>query len=70
MAFITDISAPHRNTDGFWAGFAQRFEAYASRRSRRTQIEALEAKSDADLARMGIPRDRIVQYVFRDMIAL
>jgi uncharacterized protein YjiS (DUF1127 family) len=35
-------------------------------RSRRDQIEALEAKSDTELARMGIKRDGIACHVFRD----
>lgn len=41
-------------------------EAYIEKHSRRAEIEALEAKSDAELARMGITRDRIVYYVFGD----
>ncbi len=35
--------------------------------SRVHRIEALEAKSDAELAKMGIKRDDIVHYVFRDL---
>lgn len=35
--------------------------------SRRAQIEALEAKSDAELERIGIPRDQIAYHVFRDL---
>lgn len=35
--------------------------------SRSDQIERLSAMSDAELARRGITRDRIVQYVFRDL---
>jgi len=35
--------------------------------SRRAQIEALEAKSDAELERLGIPRDQIAYHVFRDL---
>lgn len=33
---------------------------------RRDEIEALENMSDAELARLGITRDRILYYVFRD----
>lgn len=36
--------------------------------SRHSQIAALEAKSDEELAKLGITRDRIVHYVFRDLI--
>ena len=43
-------------------------ENSAKARSRRPQFEMLEAKSDAELAELGI-RDRadIARYVFRDM---
>jgi hypothetical protein len=40
--------------------------AYLEARARSAQIEALEAKSDGELARMGLTRDRIVAHVFRD----
>jgi len=35
--------------------------------SRREQIEALEAKTDAELAEMGIRRDMIAHHVFHDL---
>lgn len=35
--------------------------------SRRNRIEALEAKSDAELAAMGIRRDDIAYHVFKDL---
>ncbi|WP_274377788.1 hypothetical protein [Pseudooceanicola batsensis] len=37
------------------------------RRSRTDQVQALMAKSDAELARLGITRDGIPAYVFRDL---
>ncbi len=43
------------------------FEAQALASSRREAIVALQAKSDAELARMGIKRDEIAQHVFRDL---
>ncbi|MEP1768547.1 MAG: hypothetical protein ABJJ53_18165 [Sulfitobacter sp.] len=43
------------------------FVAAADKSSRRDQIEALEAKSDAELAAMGIKRDNIAYYVFNDL---
>ncbi len=43
------------------------YEAHARRMSRRDQIEALEALSDAELARRGIERHEIGHYVFRDL---
>ncbi|MDQ7260465.1 hypothetical protein NM680_01485 [Paracoccus sp. PS-1] len=54
--------------DAFLKRFARGTEAYIEKHSRRAEIEALEAKSDAELARMGITRDRIVHYVFSDRI--
>lgn len=45
---------------------ARRFEDHMRVRSRRDRIEMLEAKSDAELARMGIRRDGIACHVFRD----
>lgn len=42
--------------------------AYIDTHSRRDRVEALEAKSDEELARMGLTRDRIVEHVFRDVI--
>ena len=45
-------------------------EAFAEARSRRDQIAELEAKTDAELARMGLRRDRIVHHVFRDTFYL
>ena len=50
------------------ADLAVWFEGYARKRSRTDEIEALEALSDAQLAELGISRDRIVNYVFRDLM--
>ncbi len=54
--------------DGFRKWLSRGTEAYIAKQSRRAEIEALEAKSDAELARMGLTRDRIVHYVFSDRI--
>ena len=65
----TEISSTLR--PGFWTRFvealARGVERSARVRSRRARIEALEAKSDAELARLGIRRDEIAYHVFRDM---
>ena len=42
-------------------------EAHAHVASRRHLIEALEAKTDAELAALGIRRDQIAQHVYRDL---
>ncbi|MBV7396835.1 hypothetical protein [Mameliella sediminis] len=39
------------------------------RRARLRQIIALESASDAELARLGIGRDDILPFVFRDLLA-
>lgn len=73
MAFITttDFSPRMRaQIDRFFATLGQGFNAYLEARSRRDQIERLQSMSDAELARLGISRDRIVQHVFRDRLGL
>lgn len=65
----TDISgSPLR---GAWnrmiAALARGLEAQVRIASRRDRIEALEAKSDVELARMGIRRENIPYHVFRDL---
>ena len=66
---ITQFAPETRSRiDAFFNRFGQGVNAYVEARSRRHQIEALEAKSDAELARMGLTRDRIVAHVFRDIL--
>mgnify|MGYP000196193091 FL=1 len=65
----TDLSPTLRDRlDLFFARIGQGMNAYLESRTRSRQIAALEAKSDAELAQLGITRDRIVHYVFRDLI--
>lgn len=78
MAFITTDSASHRdrpaNSTAPRRGFAEILRSAVARSfhraSRRDHIEFLNAKSDAELAAMGLTRDRIVQHVFRDVIGV
>ncbi|MBC7132512.1 MAG: hypothetical protein H5U16_05345 [Roseovarius sp.] len=64
----TDITAPRQ---GFWARFCdwaeRRFEQSPRVQARRAQIAALEAKSDAELARLGLRREDIPYHVFKDL---
>ncbi|WP_172291857.1 hypothetical protein [Pseudoruegeria sp. HB172150] len=53
--------------DTFFAGLGQGFNAYLTARSRMGEIEALNAKSDAQLAAMGLKREDIPRHVFRDI---
>lgn len=50
----------------FKAGFVKACERYARGQSRRGLIEALEAKSDDELTRLGLSRENIALHVFRD----
>lgn len=66
--------ATHIESAGIRAGLANFFQslgrgftAYMERRSRADQIAVLNAKSDAELAKLGITRDGIPAYVFRDL---
>lgn len=49
------------------AAMARGIEAQGRIASRRAAIEALEAKSDAELAAMGLRRADIPRHVFRDL---
>jgi uncharacterized protein YjiS (DUF1127 family) len=61
-------TSPLRGTwDRFIAALERGCERMARTRSRRAQIEVLEAKSDEELARLGIARDQIPYHVFKDM---
>jgi len=66
----TDINAAERGT-GFLARAAaairRGLEAHGRKASRRDAIEALQAKSDAELARLGLRRADIPMHVFRDL---
>lgn len=55
-------------THGFFGWLGEGLVNYMESRSRLDQIATLEAKSDAELAKMGLTRDRILQHVFRDLI--
>ncbi|RDW13530.1 hypothetical protein [Paracoccus thiocyanatus] len=67
MATIANAQRP-TGFQGFIQRLARDAEAHIEKHSRRAQIKALAAKSDAELARMNLSRDRIVHYVFSDRI--
>ncbi|SFP54142.1 hypothetical protein [Tranquillimonas alkanivorans] len=54
--------------DEFFAGIGAGFNAYIERQARFDQIQALEAKSDAELAELGLKREDIPRHVFRDLL--
>ena len=54
--------------DTYFASIGLGFNAAGLRRTRLRQVIALEAKSDRDLARMGLRREDIPAHVFRDVL--
>lgn len=71
MASVTTNATITEEKQGFLGRFftklADDYERYAYKKSRRAQIEALEAMSDAELAKLGVKRDDIPFFVFSDM---
>lgn len=51
----------------FFARLMQGLETHMRVASRRDLIERLEAKSDAELAELGIRREDITRHIFRDL---
>ncbi|KEP71595.1 hypothetical protein FGG78_06875 [Thioclava sp. BHET1] len=69
MAYITTAHAQRAEKSVFarlGAAVLDGLTTYMERQSRQSEIERLHAKSDAELAQMGITRDRIIHHVFRD----
>ena len=54
----------------FFAKIGKALISGGAAQARFDQVQALQAKSDAELAKMGLKRDEIVHYVFRDMLHL
>ena len=52
---------------GVFNGLGRGLTAYAERHARVDQINRLSAKSDAELAAMGLKRQDIARYVYRDI---
>jgi hypothetical protein len=70
MAHSTTMQTDRRMRsalDNFFTALGQGFNAYVESRARIGEINRLNAKSDAELALLGITRDRIPHYVFRDL---
>lgn len=64
------VSAPagiSAKLSAFFHSVSVALVAYMERRTRADQIAALQAKSDEELAKMGVNRDEIPAYVFRDL---
>jgi len=67
----TTLSAAIRaRLDAFFTTVGQGLNAYLEIRSRSAEVERLYTMSDAELAVLGITRDRIPHYVWRDRLFL
>ncbi|NKB27677.1 MAG: hypothetical protein GKR99_09035 [Rhodobacteraceae bacterium] len=72
MAYVSH-TAPFGSVIGATYGkvanaLGRAFTIMMNSRDRTHIVRLLQAKSDADLARIGIQRDRIVHHVYRDLI--
>lgn len=70
MHTITTIPAASPLREGwqrFTSALIRGLNAHIRVQSRRDRIERLEAKTDAELAQMGLRRDQILYHVFRDL---
>lgn len=69
MTFIDFASASAApRARGILARIGEGFARLARAQSRVSEVERLSAKSDADLARMGLRREDIARHVFRDIL--
>ncbi|MBT9385580.1 hypothetical protein KM176_17040 [Pseudooceanicola sp. CBS1P-1] len=67
-SFSSNVTAPRQSALGsFFAAVGAGLAAYMERRSRSEQIAKLQAKSDVELSKMGLKREEIPAYVFRDL---
>ena len=70
-AQTTDISFASQGlrdrTASFFAAISKGLSTYTYYMSRAEQVKALSAKSDEELDQMGLTRDQIPHYVFRDL---
>lgn len=73
-AHTTNTATTHFNPlgyiQGFFAAIGRGLVAMGENTSRARELERLSALSDQELAEMGLRRDRIVQWVYRDVISL
>ena len=71
---MAQFANPNQSSSGLWntvSGFFTSLWVAARQQaeleSRMRQMRKLESLSDDDLAKLGIPRDRIAHYVYRDI---
>lgn len=61
------LKSPFVAIGAFFSRIGQAMIAASCNSGRLREVEMLNAKSDAELAKMGIKRDDIVHHVFRDL---
>lgn len=69
-SYMTVKSVPGgmaQRLDLFFAGLGLGVNPYMLRQSRMREIQALNACTDRQLAQLGLTRDDIPRYVFRDL---
>ncbi|MEM8980324.1 MAG: hypothetical protein AAGD04_12620 [Pseudomonadota bacterium] len=73
MAFWSDIETPavasrlNRSLNNFWDSVIAARKISISFDKRVAEMEHLNAKSDAELAQLGLQRTDIARHVFRDL---
>ncbi|WP_306045471.1 DUF1127 domain-containing protein [Nioella sp. MMSF_3534] len=61
----TGTASPIRSV---FAALMRVFSAYDAAQSRANQVQRLNGMTDAELARIGLRREDIARYVFRDIL--
>lgn len=76
MADATVAGSP-RSMQQIWIGVGAMFQVVgrafvvnATAEARLRQVQVMQSLSDAELARMGVERDKIAQHVFRDLFVI
>lgn len=67
---VNSVKSAKAMLDTFFASLGQGFNAYLVSRARLTEIQRLNAKSDRELAGMGLRREDIPRHVYRDIFYL
>ena len=62
------LTGARAQLDRFFSSVGQGFNAYLESQGRVEEIERLSSMSDKQLAEMGLRREDIPRYVFRDLI--
>lgn len=61
-------TSPSSSIRGFFVALKRAFRAYDAAQSRADQVQRLNGMTDAELARIGLRREDIARYVFRDIL--